>query len=69
MAKYPRLSMRITKFEERQFKFFKTKGLSARQVIAASSCPCASCDAFVNVFDENTGDPIKIPKGIIKNRK
>jgi hypothetical protein len=68
---YKKIQIRVSIYEWRRFKEFQEKGLSVREVIEYSSCPCDRCKG-VNViaFDKIDGEPIEIPRGILtkKNR-
>ena len=68
--KYGRIYLRVSPFEEKQFRRLKEEhGLSARQVLELSGCPCDKCKG-VNVitYDRVNGEPIEIPRGILTKR-
>ena len=68
---YKKIQLRVSIYEWRRFKEFQDKGLSAREVIEHSSCPCEKCKGInIIVFNKIDGEPIEIPRGILtkKNR-
>ena len=69
-TKYNQITINVSPYEARQFKKFKTEhGLSARQVLELSGCPCDKCKGItVTAYDKENGDPIEIPRGILTKR-
>lgn len=69
-ADYPQITINVTQFEFKMFKKFKEDyGLSAREVLTLSGCPCDKCRGTDAIgFDKESGEPIKIPKGILCKR-
>jgi len=68
---YKKIQIRVSVYEWRRFKEFQDVGLSVREVIEHSSCPCDKCKGVdIIVFNKENGEPIKIPRGILskKNR-
>lgn len=66
---YCQITINVTPFEFKKFKEFKTNhNLSAREVLEHSGCPCEKCTPFITVFDKETGEEIKIPRGILSKR-
>lgn len=65
----PQIVVRVSQFEFKKFKELKEKhGLSAREVLEFSCCPCEKCNPNIITYDKETGEEIKIPKGIISKR-
>lgn len=68
--KYPQIVIRVSPFEFKQFQEFKEKhNLSAREVLEYSGCSCDKCKMIpVILYDKETGQEIKIPRGILSKR-
>lgn len=65
----PQIVVRVSPSEYKKFKDLKDNhGLSAREVLEYSCCPCEKCNPFVVAFDKETDEQIKIPKGILSKR-
>jgi len=65
----PQIVVRVSQFEFKKFRELKDKhGLSAREVLEYSCCPCEKCNPFVTIFDKVTDEQIQIPKGILSKR-
>ena len=67
---YNQIVVRVSPYEAKQFKKLKDEhGLSARQVLELSGCPCDRCRGIsVITYDKIDGAPIEIPRGILTKR-
>lgn len=67
---YHQIVVRVTPFEYKQFvKLKKDHGLSARDVLELTSCPCDKCRGTnVTAYDRETGDEIKVPRAILSKK-
>ena len=68
--KYNQITINVSPYEAKQFKKLKDEhGLSARQVLELSGCPCDRCKGInVLTYDKTDGAPIEIPRGILTKR-
>ena len=68
--KYFQLTISVSRFEFARFSELQKKGLSAREILEYSSCPCDKCKGTsVIANDKENGEEILIPKGILSKRK
>lgn len=66
---YPQIVIRVSQFEFKKFKELKKNhNLSAREVLEYSGCPCEKCNPNIIAYDKESGEEIKIPRGILSKR-
>ncbi len=63
------IHLRVTPYEMERFLKFREQGISARQALQATGCPCEKCKGLEVIVYNKTGDPVRIKKEAILTKR